>query len=1740
MASSPRLSLERSIDQFRRELTDAQLQEISGANRTSINHEIQKIQNELGREKSLCRIGRMSRFLDAMEEVEKLVTIFLNVSEVVAFIWGPVKLVLMLATTWTISVKNIIDAYEEIAIALDNLNVFHNVIRHNEQLKRMLEDYFSDILRFHTSILAVFSKPDWKGMFTFVWRGFRRNVKPIIESLKRKQAMLSDDKLQRHAILKNLQDSDLYAKEQFDQIQSGLDDVISLEELKRQKQEIEQIKSCLERKLNVSLMQIITQLDLPDTVMESSGRWILSNPRFQSWEANKSSEGCVLYLNGCPGAGKSTLARTIIRHLKDNPSRQSSSQPSLVYFFFKHNDADRKSLRSMLCHIITRIINNDDIMMRFAYDKCSAMDYLDLNSLKSLASDCLFSQRNVIIVLDGLDEAKDKEPEQVLKWCLYELLQMAPSRGCHVKLLVCGQEDGRIESLLSSYPQIRLHTEDPHKTDIQEYCKVQASVIGTRFRLTTNDEGELIIKVSEAAKGMFLYAKVVLSNLASMGSRKEYKAELGGNDFPRDLDEAYERILQRVLHAAGPSAQASAKKILGWLVCSQRPLRWREIQSRFCIDVDTGLCDADDVRADNCKQLCSSLVDATDCELFPGVGSEQTITIIHETASKYLIYTNTIDLMEEHIAMSLFCCRYLSSRPFLGIGTNQVRDALQSGYFSFVDYAAAHYKLHIDKAELLNRKTVFDSGLNIATAKNALSDLEKSYQSTGADGTAEMDKVAGFTEEPSKLLAQSIQDNVFDIRAMIHTQWDDLSQNTGFKELEGEIRHKCTKLHCPKFFVGYLSEDLLRQHLTSHERPFRCKDESCFAYVVGYTSEVDLQSHNQNFHNEGSRAKVSFPKTSRAGKYDLISACRSGNLKQVELLHRLDVDISGVLLEKLPLTVAYMAGHGHICKYLVENGVNPFRKFRLRRKARPIDLAIHKKDFNMLEIFLSRYQDITSSENMFSIGTCIEDIFRFYPPGVEILLRLSTREQVEEGSFLIENVMAEKLEFLFDIWKHKLNVSPVDLSLSKHGNDVTPIHTAFRDIFPKLYVEGKFCPDQKSQEYRICQLTVKQNQISLHSALLAKHYPLATFWMDIDTDNLMYIQDYNDNSPLHSFIMESCEKACDTCVLMAKRLIKLDKIGLAQKSNKKGQLPVHIALMRNISPILLQTIVESCIDRNYKDIQGFSPLHYVRSEENLKLLSQQKGVNLFSRNKKGQTYFGTLCDSDEAFDEGFMRVLLDANIGLAWTADQYLQGSTPLHYAMRARRWREGEHPERRGFGPSRAAKFLLNLPEVEQVLRAFLPSPAEDCRQVRKFAVEEKLDHALEVMEKIGFALLPVRLRRVTSQRIEDTTVGRILIVQDNGIYSHKRSTLLIHSLDAIKSSGLGLNQIAQASDKPVSLSHPAPAVPIPTKTWHTYFSYGIGHTEYDTIIGQQNACIRTLRQERKIKSQWFLKPPAAEGMPQLGANFESSTESATFPYPEAFRKVMFPTTSVPQRDEEHGNSRSDLADHEIPRLPEAGMIKKKSFVSTPVFGVSRTTAIEVESRIQPTYVVLGIFPRGALNPKERIVFIDRPEQFFSKLRWATFRIRGMRGTLLSLKHLAAFRLYRCDFNTGAHTRINLDANGVCDLYLLLITYKSWHIPRHISRAWADWIHRTLNDEQLDVLQGEYALELVLDWSITRILIVVLIPVLLSLAIGIWLNAKAWTDLATIQTAWGTASYIVTAGALLAAMLGFLDIADK
>ncbi|KAJ0139250.1 Uncharacterized protein HZ326_17813 [Fusarium oxysporum f. sp. albedinis] len=271
MASNQQTSFERSLHLFRRELSDDQIKQMDGVNRKTLNDTIQATQNILGRRNDLCKLTRVQRFLHAMEHIEKLVTIFLNASDFVAFIWalqGPIKLALMVATTWTDAIRQLIDAYEEIAEALGNLAFFHNLIQSRDYLRLVLEDYFSDILRFHRCVLDVFSRPEWKRVFKWAWGSFRREVKPILESLKRKQALLSDDKLQSHAILKEVQDSDHYAKDQFSKLHTSLEDIrstLASEHLQSKTMQAQEMKTYLESRLDVSKPRSDLQLKTRDS-----------------------------------------------------------------------------------------------------------------------------------------------------------------------------------------------------------------------------------------------------------------------------------------------------------------------------------------------------------------------------------------------------------------------------------------------------------------------------------------------------------------------------------------------------------------------------------------------------------------------------------------------------------------------------------------------------------------------------------------------------------------------------------------------------------------------------------------------------------------------------------------------------------------------------------------------------------------------------------------------------------------------------------------------------------------------------------------------------------------------------------------------------------------------------------------------------------------------------------------------------------------------------------------------------------------------------------------------------------------------------------------------------------------------------------------------------------------------------------------------------------------------------------
>ncbi|EGU75917.1 hypothetical protein FOXB_13571 [Fusarium oxysporum f. sp. conglutinans Fo5176] len=1262
MASNQQTSFERSLDLFRRELSDDQIKQMVGDNQQTLNDTIQATQNILGRRNDLCKLTRIQRFLHAMEHVEKLVAIFLNASDFVAFIWGPIKLALMVATTWTDAVRQLIDAYEEIAEALGNLAFFHTLIQSRDHLKLVLEDYFSDILRFHRCVLDVFFRPEWKRVFKWAWGSFRREVKPILESLKRKQALLSDDKLQSHAILKEVQDSGQYAKDQFSNLQTSLEDIrstLASEHLQSKTIQAQEMKTYLESRLDTSKSWSDLQLETRDPIVENFGNWIFSDPIFKCWEVGKSAENKVLFLNGSPGSGKSTLAKTITRHEKRKQASESSGRSFLAYFFFKHDAADRRTARSMLQHLIMQLVNADETIMGLAYERLSTMESTELADLKKLASDCLTSRPMTTLVLDGLDEAIDSEHEISIAWCLNELLPVANACSCNLRILICGQRDGRLDVLLSSHPQIRLDMVDAHHHDIEHFTKGKVAEIHARFPLMQQEEQALVSKISSASQGMFLYARVVLDHLAEMDSIQEFEDELEEDTFPEDLDRA-------------------------------------------------------------CKSICSSLVDVTNCDLFPNVESEHVVSMVHETATKYLIRNGTVNLMQEHIDMALFCCRYLSSKPFTTDRSHSMSADIHSGYFGFMDYAAAHYAVHIQEVEASEVWT--DAGPKLEDIRAATVNLTKANCKQTLVETEEGDQA-------TQCLDLAIQDNVLVVRTLISLQREK-SETVVFDATEGPIRYKCHKIQCSKFATGCSNEAALKEHLAVHERPFRCPHGDCFAHTVGYASAKRLESHNEALHQSVSRIKSVFPADLETGEWNLYEACKAGNLDEVKRFHRggaerADLERSLKSPRQMvisPLCAAVEAGHGPVCKYLVDNGVNPFRVGSSRSTTRtPVIAAIYQERQEILEFFL---HSRLSSDGL-DDSTLAENIARAIhadrPAALNMFL---TIRQPKDHADVIKLVAEEIL-------------SQIDLRLvrrNSHSIDAKLIHAWFRYVKPEFYNEkGVFTAQSDCAEYKIWGDIIFRQLDSFHRALRGKCYSLAAFLMDIGNDEHLQIRIEGLDTPLHCCIRRICRGDCSSCMSMVRRLLQRDSGKFANIADSSGSLPAHIVMRHAASQAVLRAVLDNTGDINHRNNSGQSPLHMADYPRSLHVLLENRPVDLFSRDNRGQTAFSALVDHSFVVDLEALEYLFEADPRLAWTPDKSEDGLMPLHHAMKLSENRQLDSYNLQS--RTRAAKFLLTCSEVKRVLVEYRAKSTDtDRRKVGVFARKEMLQEALDIMDSIGF----------------------------------------------------------------------------------------------------------------------------------------------------------------------------------------------------------------------------------------------------------------------------------------------------------------------------------------------------------------------------------------------------------------------
>lgn len=88
----------------------------------------------------------------------------------------------------------------------------------------------------------------------------------------------------------------------------------------------------------------------------------------------------------------------------------------------------------------------------------------------------------------------------------------------------------------------------------------------------------------------------------------------------------YARIVERILNQSTSRRKSDAQRLLQWLVCAKRPLKWYEFQATTCIDLkeDYDLKRfSQRVWRENAKDLCGSLIEHH---------KDGTVDFVHPTA----------------------------------------------------------------------------------------------------------------------------------------------------------------------------------------------------------------------------------------------------------------------------------------------------------------------------------------------------------------------------------------------------------------------------------------------------------------------------------------------------------------------------------------------------------------------------------------------------------------------------------------------------------------------------------------------------------------------------------------------------------------------------------------------------------------------------------------------------------------------------------------------------------------------------------------------------------------------------------------------------------------------------------------------------------------------------------------------------------------------------------------------------
>lgn len=316
---------------------------------------------------------------------------------------------------------------------------------------------------------------------------------------------------------------------------------------------------------------------------------------------------------------------------------------------------------------------------------------------------------------------------------------------------------------------------------------------------------------------------------------------------------------------------------------------------------------------------------------------------VSNNSFRYLIKTSRISVRTEDLHIAEFCLHYLTFGCFdADLTTLDILEFLRQGYYSFEDYAIAHWLDHVDSSTSqplpleANSFEPLSQKLRLFLTKHALESppnlsvsTESRFQSLRhLSFTIQLDGLAQLARQRKSNEKYLDLETHLERRRLIY---EDVVTNSNpqYEAFRNEMLlsasrwFKCPKRHCDYFFDGFANKEDRDKHINQHERPFRCSFEECPYAKLGYGTETELKRHDKKSHPTGENSEWTFPAYKPKKDLEIFSASKKGDLNRIKRLVREGADLKKTIRPKGvidALTLAVRNNHNDVVKYLLERG----------------------------------------------------------------------------------------------------------------------------------------------------------------------------------------------------------------------------------------------------------------------------------------------------------------------------------------------------------------------------------------------------------------------------------------------------------------------------------------------------------------------------------------------------------------------------------------------------------------------------------------------------------------------------------------------------------------------------------------------------------------------------------------------------------------------------------------------------